>query len=114
VKPFTGKIAVLTNRGSASASEITTAALKEQVGAIQVGQRTAGAVLASTYGRLPEGWSLQYPVSDFVTGKGLRLESNPLAPDVEEAGRTGEDGVDPVVQAAVKKLKGVLWFFRAA
>ncbi len=114
VKPFTGKIAVLTNRGSASASEITTAALKEQVGAIQVGQKTAGAVLASTYGRLPEGWSIQYPVSDFVTGKGVRLESNPLTPDIEEAGRPGEDGVDPVVQAAVKRLKGVLWFLRAA
>jgi carboxyl-terminal processing protease len=108
IKPFVGKIAVLTNRGSASASEITTAALKEQVGAIQVGQRTAGAVLASTYGRLPEGWSLQYPVSDFITGKGVRLEANPLTPDVEETGRPGEDGVDPVVQAAVKKLKGLL------
>jgi carboxyl-terminal processing protease len=108
LKPFAGKIAVLTNRGSASASEITTAALKEQVGAFQIGSRTAGAVLASTYGRLPEGWSLQYPVSDFVTGKGQRLESNPLVPDVEENGRPGEDGKDPVVEAAVKKLKGLL------
>lgn len=105
IKPFAGKIAVLTNRGSASASEITTAALKEQVGAVQVGARTAGAVLASTYGRLPEGWSLQYPVSDFVTGKGVRLESNPLSPDVEENGRPGEDGKDPVIEAAVKLIK---------
>jgi carboxyl-terminal processing protease len=105
IKPFTGKIAILTNRGSASASEITTAALKEQVGAVQIGARTAGAVLASTYGRLPEGWSLQYPVSDFVTGKGMRLEANPLMPDLEENGRPGEDGKDPVVEAAVTKLK---------
>lgn len=105
IKPFTGKIAILTNRGSASASEITTAALKEQVGAVQIGARTAGAVLASTYGRLPEGWSLQYPVSDFVTGKGMRLEANPLMPDLEENGRPGEDGKDPVVVAAVTKLK---------
>lgn len=105
VKPFVGRIAVLTNRGSASASEITTAALREQVGAIQVGARTAGAVLASTYARLPEGWSLQYPVSDFVTGKGMRLESNPLVPTIEESGRPGEDGLDPVVQAAIKALK---------
>lgn len=105
LKPFNGKIAVLTNRGSASASEITTAALKEQVGAVQVGSRTAGAVLASTYGRLPEGWSLQYPVSDFVTGKGVRLESNPLTPDIEENGRPSEDGKDPVVEAAIKLIK---------
>jgi carboxyl-terminal processing protease len=105
LKPFAGKIAVLTNRGSASASEITTAALKEQVGAIQIGSRTAGAVLASVYRNLPEGWSLQYPVSDFVTGKGVRLEANPLVPDVEETGRPGEDGVDPVVKAALEELR---------
>ena len=108
VVPFTGKIAVLINRGSASASEISAAALREGVGAILVGARSAGAVLASTYRSLPEGWSLQYPVSDFVTGKGVRLEANPLVPDVEETGRTGEDGADPVVQAAVKALKGAL------
>ena len=105
VKPFAGKIAVLTNRGSGSASEITTLALKEQVGAISVGQRTAGAVLASVYGRLPEGWSLQYPVSDYVSAKGVRIEGNPIVPDIEETGRQGEDGIDPVVLIATKTLK---------
>jgi carboxyl-terminal processing protease len=105
VKPFAGRIAVLTNRGSGSASEITTLALKEQVGAISIGQRTAGAVLASVYGRLPEGWSLQYPVSDYVSAKGTRIEGNPIQPDIEELGRPGEDGVDPVVAAATKTLK---------
>ncbi|MEX2242784.1 MAG: S41 family peptidase [Fimbriimonadaceae bacterium] len=114
VKPFAGKIAVLINRGSASASEICAAALKENVGAVLVGSRTAGAVLASTYARLPEGWSLQFPVSDFVTGKGMRLEANPLQPDIEETGRPGEDGVDPVVQAAVKSLQSSTKIDKAA
>jgi carboxyl-terminal processing protease len=104
-KPFLGKVAVLTNRGSASASEITAAALRESAGALLVGARSAGAVLASVYRPLAEGWSLQYPVSDFVTAKGVRLEANPLVPDIEELGRTGEDGVDPVVQAAIKALR---------
>ncbi len=106
VKPFLGKIAVLTNRGSGSASEITTLVLKEQVGAISVGQRTAGAVLASTYARLPEGWSLQYPVSDYISPKGVRIEGNPIQPTIEAGGQPSEDGKDPVVEAAVKALKG--------
>lgn len=114
VKPFAGKIAVLTNRGSGSASEITTLALKEQVGAISVGQRSAGAVLASTYARLPEGWSLQYPVSDYISPKGTRIEGNPIQPDVEAGGQPGEDGKDPVVEAAVKALKGAFSFLFAA
>ncbi len=32
---------------------------------------------------LPEGFELHYPVSDFVTANGVRLEGNPLQPDVE-------------------------------
>lgn len=106
VDPFAGKIAVLTNRGSASASEICTAALKENVGAKQVGVRTAGAVLASTYARLPNGFQLQYPVSDFVTAKGVRLEKGPCVPDAEVTGTAGADGVDPAVAKAIELLKG--------
>lgn len=105
VEPFQGKIAVLINRGSASASEITAAALKENADAVLVGTRTAGAVLASVFGRLPEGFSIQYPVSDYITVKGVRLEKNPLVPDAEvtAAARAGEK--DPAVEKAVELLK---------
>ncbi len=104
VEPFEGKIAVLINRGSASASEIAAAALKEQAGAVLVGQRTAGAVLASTFVRLKQGFSIQIPTSDFVTAKGTRLERNPLVPDAEITARPNEEG-DPVVKKAVELLK---------
>ena len=103
VDPFTGKVAVLINRGSGSASEIAAAAIKEN-GGILVGTRTAGAVLASTYARLPHGFSLQYPVSDYVTTKGMRLEANPLKPDAEVTGAATEEG-DPVVKKATEMLK---------
>lgn len=81
--PFTGKIAVLINRGSASASEICSAALKDCRDAVLVGQKSAGAVLASVYGRLPGGFELQYPIQDYVTIKGERLEANPRVPDLD-------------------------------
>lgn len=104
LEPFKGNIAVLINRGSASASEIVTAALKEQRNAIVVGGKSAGAVLASVFGRLPQGFQLQYPVTDYVTAKGTRLEGNPIVPD-SEAAATGADGADPGVEKALELLK---------
>ena len=84
LEPFKGKVVVLVNRGSASASEIVACALREHKAAPLIGQRTAGAVLASVYGRLPHGFELQYPVSDYVSmPAGIRIEGNPLQPDIE-------------------------------
>ncbi len=103
LKPYEGKVAVLINRGSASASEIFAAALKDVGNAKVVGSTSRGAVLASVYGRLPHGFEIQYPVSDYVTIKGVRLEGNPVKPDSEAAGRPTPES-DPVVQAAIKAL----------
>ena len=63
------------------------------------------AVLASIYSPLPEGFSLQHPVSDYVTEKGIRLEKNPVVPDVEATGAKGPDGKDPVIEKAIEVLK---------
>jgi carboxyl-terminal processing protease len=105
LEPFAGKVAVLVNRGSASASEIFATGLRETIGAQIVGAKSAGAVLASIFGRLPNGFQFQYPVSDYVSIKGVRLEKNPIVPDVEVTGAAGQDGKDPVVDKAVERLK---------
>lgn len=107
VPHFSGKIAVLTNRASASASEICAAALRENAKSPIVGQQTAGAVLASVYARLPQGFELQHPTSDYITIKGMRLEGNPLKPDAEVTGRA-EDGKDPVVDKALELLRQLI------
>ncbi|HVL39634.1 MAG TPA: S41 family peptidase [Fimbriimonadaceae bacterium] len=101
---FKGKVAVLINRGSASASEICASALREHLAATVVGSRTAGAVLASVFRSLPHGYELQYPVSDYVSFKGVRLEKNPVVPDIEVTEPVA-DGKDPVVEAALSKLR---------
>lgn len=103
-EPYTGKIAVLINRGSGSASEITAASLREQRGAVLVGSRSAGAVLASVFANIPGGFRLQYPISDYVTSKYVRLEGNPIKPDVEVANPFSSDGKDPVLEAAIAAL----------
>ncbi len=104
IEPFDGKVAVLVNRGSASASEIFAMGLRETINAPIIGTRSAGAVLASVFRPLAHGFQMQYPVSDYVSIKGVRLEKNPIVPDVEATG-SSQDGKDPVVEKAVEKLK---------
>ena len=106
IEPFKGSIAVLVNRGSASASEICSAALQELRGAKVLGTKTAGAVLASVFRNISEGFSVQYPVSDYVTIKGKRLEKGPVVPDVEVTAVRQGDGPDPVVEKALEVLRG--------
>ena len=93
---------MLINRGSASASEICAAALRECSAAPIIGSKSAGAVLASTYARLALGWELQYPVTDYVTIKGMRLEGNPLQPDHETT--SNPDSKEDVVLAKALEM----------
>lgn len=92
VDRFKGNIAVLVNQGSGSASEITAAALKENLNAPVIGAKSAGAVLVSVMNPLPHGYMLQYPLTDFVTPQGVRLEGNGVEPVVDAPGiiRWGE------------------------
>ncbi len=85
IDPLNVPVAVLVDGGSGSASEMMAAALKELLKAPVIGSKTAGAVLASLIQPLRDesGFWIQYPVMDYVTIMGLRLEGNGVAPDVE-------------------------------
>jgi carboxyl-terminal processing protease len=109
VPPFAGRVAVLINRASASASEIATAALVEvrDPPAITVGTRSAGAVLVANDVSMPEGFRMRVPVSDYVTIKGRRLEGNPWVAQIQvQTGFRRESALaaDRVVAAALKAL----------
>jgi carboxyl-terminal processing protease len=95
---YKGNVIVLINAGSGSASEIFTAALRDQWGRTVdasgtisissnarfsvVGSPSAGAVLFSTIVTHSTGFTVQYPLADYLTPSGLRLEGNPVQPDV--------------------------------
>lgn len=100
---FDGKIAVLINSGSGSASEIAAAALRENLGAPIFGKRSAGAVLVSVMGTLPHNYMIQYPITDYVSNKGLRIEGKGVIPDADvEDPRYERTGVaDEVILKAV-------------
>lgn len=107
VTPFLGPVTILTDEGTASASEILAAGLQEAKRAIVVGDSTLGAVLPSVIEALPGGAVMQYVVADFKTPKGVLLEGRGVQPNkrVFET-RTGlRTGHDPVLDAALVAVR---------
>lgn len=104
VPPFRGRLAVLINRGSGSASEVAAQSLKEY-GAVVAGQPSAGAVLASIFVPLSFGYQIQIPVSDYVSQMGVRLEKSPVKPTVPVEVQQQPGETDPVVAAAWASLR---------
>lgn len=100
---FQGKVAVLTSGATGSASEMFAAAMKELRGGESFGSRTAGAVLASNIIPLKNGHNfwIQFPLLDYVTIKGLRLEGNGVKPLVEAPVPTFNQE-DKALSAAIK------------
>jgi len=107
VPVFKGKVAVLVNGGSGSASEISAQALKETLNVPIVGTHSAGAVLVSVMVPVANtGFQLQYPINDYVSAKGIRLEHTGVPVDIEV--KTPQEimpgKVDPAWQSAVDLL----------
>ena len=101
-------MAVLINGGSASASEVTAAALHDAHRAILVGQKTAGAVASSELLPLPGGGGIQIAVAAATAQSGAELDGVGVTPDVTTPqSRTLADyrsGRDPQLDAAVAAL----------
>ena len=81
-RPYTGRVAILTDGDTGSAAEAVAAMLQETRGAVVVGERTAGAMLSSADVMVAPGWRLRYPAMDFRTAAGRRVEGDGVAPDL--------------------------------
>lgn len=104
---YGGRVAVLVDGSTASAAEIFAAVLQEHGRAKIIGRKTAGAVLASRFFRLPDGGELQLSQEDYVTPKGRRLEGNGVVPDVTVPFTLTDlrAGRDPDVDTALRVLR---------
>jgi sarcosine oxidase subunit alpha len=110
-KPFLGPLAILTDEGTASTSEMLAAGLQEAKRAVVVGDASLGAVLPSVVEALPGGAIMQYVVADFKTPKGVLLEGRGVQPDkrvveTRAALRTGRDPVLDEALVAVRASRG--------
>jgi carboxyl-terminal processing protease len=102
---FKGHIAVLVNGGSGSASEIAAAALRDDIDAPIVGSKSAGAVLVSIMNQMPDGFMLQFPITDFVTVNGVRLEGTGVTPIVDAPALVKYNAPDEAVEKATLLLE---------
>lgn len=75
-------VVVLVDRGTASASEITTAALNERVHAPVIGQRTFGKGVYGQVFELSNGGALDLIVGSYYTPDGKNLNQKGIVPDV--------------------------------
>ncbi|HET9023445.1 MAG TPA: S41 family peptidase [Burkholderiaceae bacterium] len=82
-QPYLKPIAVLTDRRSGSASELTAVALLEQRDAIIVGESTCGCVVGVSWEYiLPGGGGVRVSETGFRSALGRRMEGQPLAPTI--------------------------------
>lgn len=77
------KIVVLIDGGSASASEIMSAAMKEVYGATLVGQTTYGKGTVQTTKNLSNGSMIKYTIEKWLTPSGKNIDKEGIKPDYE-------------------------------
>jgi len=76
-------LAVLVNRGTASASEIVAGALRDHGRAVLIGEPTFGKGTVQLPKTLADGSSVEVTVSTWLTPAGKQIQGTGLAPDVE-------------------------------
>lgn len=82
VKPFAGRVAILIDRLTGSASECFAGGMQSIKRARVFGAQSMGQALPALFDRLPSGDVLVHAYADFVTAKGTRIEGIGVIPDV--------------------------------
>ena len=82
---FKGRIVILVNSNSASASEVVTASLQENLEATVLGKTTFGKGTAQSLITLSSGEQYKFTVKEWLTANGKTINGVGIKPDVEEA-----------------------------
>ncbi len=98
------KIAVLTNSGSASASEVLTGALKETYKAKVVGTKTFGKGKVQKVYALSNGAMVKYTYQEWLTPNGNYIDKEGITPDVEIKYEYNKDGKDNQLEKAIEVI----------
>jgi carboxyl-terminal processing protease len=80
---FTGKVFVLLDKQSASATELAADALRASGVAVLIGQTTAGEMLSQSFFDVAEGFTISLPVADYYSLAHGRIEGSGVPVDIE-------------------------------
>ena len=83
VDPFSGPVAVVVDRCSASTSEVFAAGMQQLGRVTVVGRPTAGAALPAHFTRLPNDDAFMFAVADFIGPAGTSIEGTGVIPDIQ-------------------------------
>lgn len=92
---YTGKVYILIDNNSLSATEPIAYFLKHNNLATLVGEKTGGEMLSSTVITVKDSWSLLIPIADYYTSDRFRIEQKGVSPDIKVK---SEDALDYVLK----------------
>ncbi len=99
-------IVVIVNQGSASASEILAGALRDNIGAVLVGEETFGKGTVQELRRLKDGSSLKLTISHWLLPKGDMIDKNGINPDYEV--KLSEEDIKAERDPQLDKAKSIM------
>ncbi len=99
------KMVILVNKGSASASEIFAAALRDNLGVKLIGEKTFGKGTVQQMFNV-EGNLLKLTVAYWLTPKNIKIEGTGLTPDIIIKDNS-ESNKDPIKEKAIEYLKNI-------
>lgn len=108
-QPFHGRIVMLINQHSHSATEMVASFAKDNHLATLVGTRSAGEVLGGANFVLAKGYTLRIPIAGWYTWKGHCIEGIGVEPDVvvENSPESLSIGVDAQLEKALELVKSL-------
>ncbi len=103
-QPFHGRVVLLTDRHTTSASEMLVAFARENQLAVMVGEATPGRVLQGSAFKIGFGYHVALPIAVYHTARDWILEGHPIEPDVEVPfdPNLAREGRDPQLDQALR------------
>lgn len=95
-------VVLLTNKGTRSAKEVVSRIFKASKRAVLMGDQTAGDVLGTTPFQINDWAYLEIPMVE-LNFNGVRLEKNPVVPDIALGTEFSAQGEDLYMQPALNK-----------
>lgn len=100
-------VVVLVDGGSASAAEIVAGALRDNLQAKIIGEKTFGKGSVQEIEEFPDGSALRITVAHWFTPSGTSISANGINPDIVIKG-DGNSGEDVQLQQAITELKKII------